>query len=134
MSKYILLAMCALASAAGSTCRILSLSGGGSYGAFEAGVISKLIDDGKGGWDYISGVSAGSLNAFYLSGIPPNKEKEVSPTFEKLWESIKDSDVYSLSFFTNGQSLFDTTPLRKTMEEKFAGITPVRPVQIQLPL
>ena len=54
--------------------KILCLSGGGSYGAFEMGVICNLIEEAKGGWDLITGVSAGSINAAYIS------------TLKKYWE------------------------------------------------
>ena len=112
------------------SCRILSLSGGGSYGAFEVGVITKLIDDNKGQWDFITGVSAGSLNAYYLSTIPIEEEKEASKSFKSLWTSINNNDIYSLKFFLNGESVFDTTPLRKTLIKLFSNRKVVRNIQV----
>lgn len=43
--------------------RALVLSGGGVKGAFQAGVIHRLVEAGDGGWDIVCGVSAGALNA-----------------------------------------------------------------------
>ena len=74
--------------------RILVLSGGGSYGAFEAGIISNLIENGKGSWDFITGVSAGSLNASYLSTIDKESEKDNIEIIKNLWENIKNVDVF----------------------------------------
>ena len=45
-----------------NSCKILSLSGGGVYGAFEMGIVSKLLENNKT-WDLFTGVSAGSLNS-----------------------------------------------------------------------
>lgn len=44
--------------------RALVLSGGGVKGAFQAGVIHRLVEAGQGGWEVFCGVSAGALNAF----------------------------------------------------------------------
>ena len=53
-------------------CRVLSMSGGGSFGAFEAGVLARMLEEQPGlDYDYMLGVSAGSLNAGYLSLYPP---------------------------------------------------------------
>ena len=49
------------------------LSGGGSNGAWEAGVIYGMIKNGNKKdfeWDVLSGVSAGSINTLILSGYP----------------------------------------------------------------
>lgn len=52
------------------TCRALVLSGGGSNGAWEAGVIYGFANYGNASdfeWDVISGVSAGSINALAIA-------------------------------------------------------------------
>jgi predicted acylesterase/phospholipase RssA len=51
-------------------CRALSLSGGGSKGAYEVGVLHQLARQLNGTdaqYDVISGISVGSLNAGALS-------------------------------------------------------------------
>ncbi len=126
-----LVSLCTLiATAAATPCKILSLSGGGAYGAFEIGVVSNIIDSGNGGWNYISGVSAGSLNAYYLSTIPAEQEKAASKTFKKMWTELGNSDVYSLSMFTNGLSLFSTIPLERTLTRILKDRKIVRPIQV----
>ena len=81
---------------------LLVLSGGGSYGAFEMGIVSRLIEDENYSWDVVTGVSAGSINASYLSTIDKNDIKNHIQEFRELWTSIKSSDIYSPDFFLNG--------------------------------
>jgi NTE family protein len=45
----------------------LALQGGGSHGAFTWGVLDTLLDDGRVGFDGISGTSAGAMNAVALA-------------------------------------------------------------------
>jgi predicted acylesterase/phospholipase RssA len=110
--------------------KILVLSGGGSYGSFEVGVVSNLIEKGLGGWDLITGVSAGSINACYLSTIKKEDEKENIPIFKNLWLNIKDKDIYKPDFFLNGLSVYNTKPLEKKLDEIFKDKKSVRPVII----
>lgn len=109
--------------------KILVLSGGGSHGCFEMGIVSRLIQDGKGSWDLITGVSAGSINACYLSTIKQENEKNNIDEFKKLWVDIKNSDVYKNEYFLNGLSLFNTDPFKKQLDI-FKDKEPVRPVII----
>ena len=66
-------AMLVGAIAAKDVCRALVLSSGGSNGAWEAGVIHGLINNGNPSdfeWDVISGVSFGAMNTVALAGYP----------------------------------------------------------------
>ena len=110
--------------------KILVLSGGGSYGAFEVGVVSNLIEKNLGGWDLITGVSAGSINACYLSTVPKEEEKNNIEIFKNLWLNIKDKDIYKPDFFLNGLSVYNTKPLEKKLDEIFKDRNSVRPVII----
>ena len=98
-----------------NTCKILSLSGGGVFGAFEAGVVSYLAERNHT-WDLITGVSAGGINAAYLSTIKPGEVKDNVEIFKDIWTSIKNEDVYKYSYFLNGLSVYDNTPLIKTFD------------------
>lgn len=58
-------------SAKEGTCKALALSGGGSNGAWEAGVLWGLVNYGTPSdfdYDVLTGVSAGSINAMALAG------------------------------------------------------------------
>jgi len=110
--------------------KILVLSGGGSLGTFEAAIISQLISQGKGGWDLITGVSAGSINASYLSTIDKNKEIDNINIFKNLWCSIKNSDVFNPELFLNGISMFNTNKYKSILETIFKDRKILRPLMI----
>ena len=60
------------------TCNALVLSGGGSNGAWEVGVMWGLLHYGSPEdfeWDWITGVSAGSINTAAMSGWAIGDEK-----------------------------------------------------------
>jgi predicted patatin/cPLA2 family phospholipase len=81
------------ASALATTCKILSLSGGGSHGAFESGVLSKMVSEPDFvPWDVYTGVSAGALSVLSLlkDDYPGNME-----TVRKIWWATKTKDVLS---------------------------------------
>ena len=76
---------------AGKTCHALVMSGGGSNGAWEAGVIWGLVhygnpDDFK--WDVVSGVSAGSINSIGIGVWAPGEEVQGSEELVKIWGSL----------------------------------------------
>lgn len=91
-------------------CNILSLSGGGSHGAFESGVVSNLTERGKT-WNTFYGISAGSLNSLFLSRY--RDQKEAAFYLKNIYSNLKNSDVYtfSISSLYKGKSLYDTKPL-----------------------
>ena len=102
-------------------CHVLVLSGGGSHGAFEASAVSEIAKTIEYDWDVVTGVSAGSLNALYISTIPKGSIKEYTDTFESIWTGIKNKDIYSWNLFFNEVSLFSTNPLHDTIHHVFQG-------------
>lgn len=110
--------------------RILVLSGGGSHGSFEMGVVSRLIKEGKGGWDLITGVSAGCINACYLSTVKKNDELDNIETFKSLWSSLNNSNVLEYEFFLNGLSLYDSDFFKQKIETVFEDKKPLRPILV----
>lgn len=59
------------------TCNALVLSGGGSNGAWEVGVLWGLVHYGNPAdfeWDYLTGISAGSINTAGMVGWAPGEE------------------------------------------------------------
>ena len=110
--------------------KILVLSGGGSLGTFEAAILSQLILQGKGSWDLITGVSAGSINASYLSTIDRNKEIDNITIFKNLWCSIKNKDVFNPELFLNGLSIYNTNKYKIKLETIFKDKKILRPLMI----
>ena len=75
------------------------LSGGGSNGAWEAGVVYGLvhnaenIDDYK--WDVLTGISAGSWNSAYIAGWDKGTEVEMSEWLSGVWNRTTTTDLYN---------------------------------------
>jgi predicted patatin/cPLA2 family phospholipase len=110
--------------------KILVLSGGGAFGCFEMAVVSALIIEGKGSWDLITGVSAGSFNASYLSTIEKDKEIDNIDLFKKLWCDINNSLVFQNEYFLNGLSVYNSDKYKQTVKSIYDDKLPLRPVMI----
>ena len=104
-------------------CRILSLSGGGSKGAYETGVIKTVVDtlsSPENHYDVVSGVSVGGINTAALSLFGEGEDKEMADFMMGLWGNLTNRDVwdwrdtwnpvepiYGESGYLNDQPLFD---------------------------
>lgn len=76
----------------------LILSGGGARGAYQAGVVQGIYEVLRSASipmkiDHFSGVSAGAINATYLSSLWDDQEKAIKSLVD-LWSQLKSSDVY----------------------------------------
>lgn len=76
----------------------LALQGGGAHGAFTWGVLDKLLEDGRLGFEGISGTSAGAMNAvaladgWYEKGADGAREK-----LETFWRAISRNGSFSVT-------------------------------------
>ena len=90
---------------------VLLLSGGGSDGAFGAGVLVGWTESGKRpSFDIVTGVSTGALMAT-LAFLGPKHD----PDLRRLYTEITDKDVLKSrgKFGLLGGALFNRTPLEK---------------------
>lgn len=120
----------------------LVLSGGGARGAYQVGVLSAIQHISKTSgvearFDFLSGVSAGAINASSLASNCDNFQN-AAENLVKLWSVLSADKVFStdsltmgkiglrwmseLSFgsltgTTPGRSLLDTAPLRKLIHD-----------------
>lgn len=76
-----------------TSCKILSLSGGGAHGAFQGGVLNMLHEEGKT-WDVISGISSGSLNSMMLGVFNKSDQTMGMKLVKHMWNNISQKDVY----------------------------------------
>ena len=76
----------------------LVLSGGGTKGSWEAGVLLYLADQGHPGFQYISGSSVGAIITGGLSMFPPERFAEGARFVEMIWRKriLKSSSVWRL--------------------------------------
>ena len=73
------------------------LSGGGSNGAWEAGVMWGLLNYGDPidyEYDVVAGVSIGSINASGLAMFDIGDETRAVDYIYSTWESIRSKDIY----------------------------------------
>jgi hypothetical protein len=98
-----------------TVCRIVSLSGGGSHGAFEAGVLANLMEkpDWKP-WDVHLGVSAGSLGVL---GLLKDDYKDNMNDIKNLWFTTKTSNI--IEPFKSPNSLSGNDKIRTLFETAY---------------
>jgi len=105
--------------------RQLAFSGGGSFGAVEIGILKRILETEKNqSYDLYTGISAGALNAGFLSYFS-NLNTGVK-TAEKMYSGIRNLLIYELEPFT-GVSILNTEPLSKTLTKVIDGM-PGEPV------
>ena len=106
---------------------ILSFSGAGSFGSVEIGILSKLSDTNAipEKFDLYTGISAGGLNAGFLSHFPSIKDG-LNP-IKKIMERLSNRNVFEIMPRTN-VSLFNTAPLENTI---YTIIKSLEPSKIQ---
>jgi patatin-like phospholipase/acyl hydrolase len=100
-----------------NVCNILSLSGGGSFGAVEIGILRNIF---LPQYDIITGISVGALNAgllSYYNSKTNNRFYDGIKKLENLYINMKNSDVYESDYldFVKYWSYYSTKPFRKTI-------------------
>ncbi len=74
--------------------RALVLSGGGSRGAYQAGVIFHLLAERGVEYDVITGTSVGALNGAFLAMYGHGEGKRAAEDLKALWWAISDRKVW----------------------------------------
>lgn len=90
----------------------LSFSGGGSFGAVEIGIIKRLMERKIIKYDLYTGISAGALNAGFLSYY--KNINEGIKKAEKIYSTINNRMIYKLLPPTD-VSILNTEPLFNTL-------------------
>ena len=100
----------------------LALQGGGDKAAYQAGVLSGLVNGlsaDQVGYDVITGVGIGSINGAVLSAHAKGDEKGAASEILNIWKTIKEKDIYQ-NWSWGGPvrgllfkpSLYDSSPFR----------------------
>jgi NTE family protein len=97
---------------ASSTFNQLAFSGGGAFGAVEIGILKKINELNPKKYDMYTGISAGGLNAGFLSFYDDLSVGVKSA--ETLYSTMRNVKVYRLLPET-GVSLLNTEPLFDTL-------------------
>jgi predicted patatin/cPLA2 family phospholipase len=100
------------------TCNILALTGGGSYGAVQVGILDSLITENKipNNFDIVTGISAGALNAAFLSYY--SNISHAIPDLRQIVFDTKTANVYKKDYFNvfSRWSIYDNAPLELTLK------------------
>ena len=104
------------------TCNILSFSGAGSFGAVEVGILNQLTKNNKNTqFDMITGISAGGLNAGFLSyyNDGTNFANGVD-NLKNIYINMTNDDVYQKNIFSMPSTwgYYDTSVLRQTLRDQ----------------
>lgn len=78
----------------------LALQGGGAHGAFTWGVLDELLRDEELSFGWVSGTSAGAVNAVALaSGLAGSGREEAQAALRGIWEAVEAAGVPDLLRF-----------------------------------
>jgi NTE family protein len=98
-------------------CNVLALSGGGSFGAVQMGVLDGLVSSGvvPASYDIITGISAGGLNAGFLSYY--TDVEDALPGIYSIFSNLTTSDIYTsdLLHIFSTYAVYTTAPLQTTL-------------------
>jgi len=97
----------------------LALQGGGSHGAFEWGVIERLLEEDKIEIKAVTAASAGAMNAAALvSGLATGGREGARATLEAFWKKASNSDS------RNGTIFGDSSVWTAVMQPDWLKATP----------
>lgn len=72
----------------------LALQGGGAHGAFTWGVLDRLLDEPHLDFSWVSGTSAGAVNAVALaSGLAEGGREEARARLAAVWHAVRDAGL-----------------------------------------
>jgi len=104
---------------AGGTRRALVLAGGGSKGAFQVGVLQRLMGDQQNDYELLCGTSVGAINAAYLAQAPFGQPGQAIARLRAEWDTVT-SDKVRKRWFPFGRaeaffktSVYDSEPLHQ---------------------
>jgi NTE family protein len=99
--------------------KALVLAGGGSKGAFEVGVLQRLMGDQQNDYELLCGTSAGAINASYLAQTPLGQPQAAVAKLRAQWDTVTTDKVYKRWFpFGRAEaffktSVYDSEPIQK---------------------
>jgi NTE family protein len=98
-------------------CNVLALSGGGAFGAVEMGMLDALTSSNQipTNYDIITGISAGGLNAGFLSYY--TNVSDALPDIYSILSGLTNRDIYQSDVLNilSEWSYYNTKPLQNTL-------------------
>ncbi len=94
----------------------LALQGGGAHGAFTWGVLDALLEDGRLGFDGVSGTSAGAMNAVVLAqGLMSDGPDGARQALRTFWTAVANSLPFEGAVPTADGESFQLAPAMRLM-------------------
>src|SRR6267143_52650 len=99
--------------------KALVLAGGGSKGAFEVGVLQRLMGDQQNDYEPLCGTSVGAINAAYLAQTPLGQPAEAIARLRAQWDTVTTDKVHKRWFpFGRAEafvkpSVYDSSPVQE---------------------
>jgi len=111
------------------------MSGGGTFGSYEAGVLWGLYfndkDKSKYEYDVVTGVSAGSINLGALALFAKGDEKNMIEVMSETWQILTEDQLIGqwkplgvITGFFEKTGLLDTQPLHDFVTKFYAKYGP----------
>ena len=109
--------------------RALVLSGGGSKGAFQVGVLQYLLGELATSYDIFTGISVGALNSSFLAQYKTGEEEASYEDLKAIWDTVDNSAIYKTRYNVlpdilsmalsaiSSKSLYDSSPLQSLVED-----------------
>jgi NTE family protein len=92
------------------TRRALVLAGGGSKGAFEVGVLQRLMGDQQNDYELLCGTSVGAINAAHLAQVPLGQPRQAIASLRAEWDTVTTDKVRKRWFpFGRAEAFFKTS-------------------------
>jgi NTE family protein len=99
--------------------KALVLAGGGSKGAFEVGVLQRLMGDQQNDYELLCGTSVGAINAAYLAQTALGQPQQAIAKLRAQWDTVTTDKVHKRWFpFGRAEaffktSVYDSEPIQK---------------------
>lgn len=93
----------------------VALQGGGTHGAFEWGVLDRLLDEENLIFDGLSATSGGAINAaLFIDGYMKNGNTGAKQALYKFWRAISDQQAFSFLKRSTTERLFNGWNLNRS--------------------
>jgi NTE family protein len=106
----------------------LALQGGSAHGAFEWGVIDRLLEDGRLEIEAITGASAGAMNAVVLAAGLLEGREQARAKLDSFWRGINQAGGRNIfgdhSFTVPGADWIKNTPAYRMAETWAMSLSP----------
>jgi len=107
--------------------KALVLSGGGSKGAYQAGILHQWMGSGCKNYDIFSGVSVGAINATHLAMYKKQDSARSAFDLVRFWSQLTNKDVkkdwkpFGKIHAIWKKSVYNTSPLENFLRDRISA-------------